>query len=225
MRRNDSGELLDKNGLTEREFLAAYRADRYPRPSVTADIMLLSETPDGVETLLIRRGGHPYLGCWALPGGFAGPSERVEQAAARELEEETHVADLPLYPLMLCSAPGRDPRGWTISQAYLALVRRAELPVQAGDDAAEACWFSLARTGVLPDVTLSLLNGAGLSLTARLHAAARRMPFGDDWDISVTNPGGVAFDHAAILLRGLLAYEARMRRLPRRALPGHRTRL
>ena len=77
MRRNDSGELLDKNGLTEREFLAAYRADRYPRPSVTADIMLLSETPDGVETLLIRRGGHPYLGCWALPGGFAGPSERV----------------------------------------------------------------------------------------------------------------------------------------------------
>ena len=147
MRRNDSGELLDKNGLTEREFLAAYRADRYPRPSVTADIMLLSETADGVETLLIRRGGHPYLGCWALPGGFADPSERVEQAAARELEEETHVADLPLYPLMLCSAPGRDPRGWTISQAYLALVRRAELPVQADDDAAEACWFSLARAG------------------------------------------------------------------------------
>ena len=135
------------------------------------------------------------------------------------------MADLPLYPLMLCSAPGRDPRGWTISQAYLALVRRAELPVQAGDDAAEACWFSLARTGALPDVTLSLLNGAGLSLTARLHAAARRTPFGDDWDITVTNPGGIAFDHAAILLRGLLAYEARMRRLPRRALPGHRTRL
>ena len=87
------------------------------------------------------------------------------------------------------------------------------------DDADDPTRFAL------PDVTLSLLNGAGLSLTARLHAAVRRTPFGDDWDITVTNQGGIAFDHAAILLRGLLAYEARMRRLPRRALPGHRTRL
>lgn len=205
-------ELRDKEGRTEQEFLQAYRADRYPRPSVTADIMLLSETAAGVEVLLVRRGGHPFLGCWALPGGFAGPQESVDEAAARELQEETHVSGLPLFPLMLCSRPGRDPRAWTISQAYLALVGPGNLSsVRADDDAADARWFSLTRTGALPDVTLTLAAEGVAPLMARLHAVPHDTPFGSAWAIDVTEPGGIAFDHAAILLRGLLAYEARNR--------------
>ncbi len=88
-------ELRDKNGLTEREYLAQYRADKYPRPSVTVDVCIFSRAADGaLRTLLIRRGGHPFLGWWALPGGFAQPGERVEEAAARELEEETNLSGL-----------------------------------------------------------------------------------------------------------------------------------
>lgn len=205
-------ELRDKEGRTEEEFLRTCRADRYPRPSVTADIMLLSETVAGVEVLLVRRGGHPFLGCWALPGGFAGPQESVDEAAARELQEETHVSGLPLFPLMLCSRPGRDPRAWTISQAYLALVGPGNLSsVRADDDAADARWFSLTRTGALPDVTLTLAAEGVAPLMARLHAVPHDTPFGSAWAIDVTEPGGIAFDHAAILLRGLLAYEARNR--------------
>lgn len=205
-------ELRDKQGRTEEEFLRTYRADRYPRPSVTADIMLLSETVAGVEVLLVRRGGHPFLGCWALPGGFAGPQESVDEAAARELQEETHVSGLPLFPLMLCSRPGRDPRAWTISQAYLALVGPGNLSsVRADDDAADARWFSLTRTGALPDVTLTLAAEGVAPLMTRLHAVPHDTPFGSAWAIDVTEPGGIAFDHAAILLRGLLAYEARNR--------------
>ena len=90
-------ELRDKNGLTEREYLAQYRADKYPRPSVTVDVCIFSRAADGsLRTLLIRRGGHPFLGWWALPGGFAQPGERVEEAAARELEEETNLCGLTL---------------------------------------------------------------------------------------------------------------------------------
>lgn len=174
--------------------------------------MLLSETVAGVEVLLVRRGGHPFLGCWALPGGFAGPQESVDEAAARELQEETHVSGLPLFPLMLCSRPGRDPRAWTISQAYLALVGPGNLSsVRADDDAADARWFSLTRTGALPDVTLTLAAEGVAPLAPRLHAVPHDTPFGRTWAIDVTEPGGIAFDHAAILLRGLLAYEARNR--------------
>lgn len=198
-------EVRDRNGLTEREFLQRYRADKYPRPSMTADIVLLSPAGEGVEALLIRRGGHPFLGCWALPGGFVGPQESVDAAAARELAEETHVAGLPLRPLVLSSAPGRDPRTWTISMAYLAVADRQSLPVRAGDDAAEARWFRISCAGTLPDIRLSLTCDDFL-LTAALRAELTDAPCGRLYDIRVESAEGLAFDHAAILLRALFEW-------------------
>lgn len=205
-------ELRDKHGLTEQEFLKNYRADKYPRPSMTADIVLLSPAKEGVEALLIRRGGHPFLGCWALPGGFVSPKESVDAAAARELEEETHVSGLPLRPLVLSSAPGRDPRAWTISEAYLAVTDRQSLPVQAGDDAADARWFRLSRAGTLPNVQLTLACG-DIQLVAELRAEVYDAPCGRIYNISVINAGDIAFDHAAIVLRGLFEWEALQRRV------------
>ena len=87
-------ELRDKNGLTEQEFLASYHAGDFPRPSVTADIMIFSRDERGLKVLLVRRGGHPCLGQWALPGGFVEPNETIGHAAARELEEETGLTGL-----------------------------------------------------------------------------------------------------------------------------------
>ena len=151
-------EVRDRNGLTEREFLEQYRDKRYPAPYLTADVVLLSK--DG-RVLLIRRKGHPYLGCWALPGGFVNPDESAETAALRELFEETCVAltEADIHEIGLFSEPGRDPRGWVVSDAYLALVDRDRIAFSAADDAADARWIPITRDGdgiALPEgVTLA----------------------------------------------------------------------
>ncbi len=138
-------ELRDQNGMTEREFLEAYAKKNYPRPYLTADIVLLSEGKDSV--LLVRRKGHPFLGKWALPGGFANAGESVRDTALRELREETGIAALSAADVVevgLFSEPGRDPRGWVVSGAYAAKVRRADMAPRAGDDAADAQWFNIS---------------------------------------------------------------------------------
>jgi len=145
-------ELRDKRGLTEAEAIERYRAKNYPKPALTADIAVFARGEAGVRLLMIRRGGHPFLGCWALPGGFADAGETIEQTAARELQEETGLAGLPLRLVGVYSAPGRDPRGWTVSAAYAVCVEAGQLHAVAGDDAAEAGWFDV-RNGavVLPE--------------------------------------------------------------------------
>ena len=140
-------EKRDQNGLTEREYLAAYRDKHYPAPYLTADVVLLSE---GRDVLLIRRKGHPYLGCWALPGGFVNPDESAAEGALRELKEETNVTGFTvddIYEIGLFSKPGRDPRGWVVSDAFLAPVKRGEIAFKAADDAADAAWITVTRDG------------------------------------------------------------------------------
>lgn len=134
--------LRDKRGLTEAEAIAEFRKHNYPKPALTADVAIFQQTrSDGLKLLLIRRGGHPCLGCWALPGGFAEQGETIEQTAARELEEETGVTGLDLHLVGIYSAPGRDPRGWTVSAAYAVVVDEGACRAVAGDDAAETGWF------------------------------------------------------------------------------------
>ena len=138
-------EAKDANGRTLAEFLAAYDPGRYPRPSLTADIVIFRIHDDDrdPDVLLIRRKGHPYIGCLALPGGFAEKGETIETTAARELEEETGVTGLEMKLVGIYSKPGRDPRGWTVSAAYTAVVKDGEIRPVAGDDAREVCWASV----------------------------------------------------------------------------------
>ena len=91
MRKNEEGKLVDENGLTEEEFLSQYQPRDYERPSVTVDMLIFAVDKSGENKrlLLIKRKNHPYLGCWALPGGFVEMKESLREAAARELEEET----------------------------------------------------------------------------------------------------------------------------------------
>ena len=139
-------ELRDARGLTEAEAIARYRSRNYPKPALTADIVVFSRDEEKWKVLLIRRKGHPFLGKLAFPGGFANENEPVEQTAARELEEETGVSGLEMRLIDVFSAPGRDPRGWTVSAAFLAVTDQP-LAVQAGDDAAEAFWLALEEIG------------------------------------------------------------------------------
>ena len=147
-------EWRDGAALSEAEFLAAYRVEDYPRPSVACDMVVFTvgqtqadsyrQLPEQqLQVLLIQRGGHPFLGDWALPGGFVRPGETVGQTAARELREETGLERVYLEQLGVFSDPGRDPRAWVMSCAHMALVRRDQVAPRPGDDARQAAWFSL----------------------------------------------------------------------------------
>ncbi|MBQ6621614.1 MAG: NUDIX hydrolase [Mogibacterium sp.] len=153
-RTGTSGGRRDRNGLTEAEAIAVYRTKNYPKPALTANIVVLCRQDGELRLLMIRRGGHPYLGCWALPGGFADEGETIEKTAARELEEETGIRGLSLRLTGIYSAPGRDPRGWTVSAAYAVWLPDGALEAAAGDDAAEAQWIPVRLEGdeVIPEL-------------------------------------------------------------------------
>lgn len=95
------------------------------------------------EILLVKRGGHPYIGQWALPGGFANKNEPIEKTASRELKEETGIEGVSMKLVGVYSQPGRDPRGWVVSTAFYADVDKNLIHPKAGDDAKEAKWFTI----------------------------------------------------------------------------------
>jgi 8-oxo-dGTP diphosphatase len=116
----------------------------YPRPSVTADCVVFGVTFESggpaLRVLLIERGAAPFRGALALPGGFVRIDETVDDAARRELREETGLADVYLEQLYTFGALDRDPRGRVVSVAYYALVNLADHRVQSGTDASAARW-------------------------------------------------------------------------------------
>ncbi len=114
---------------------------RLPGAYLTANIVIFTIRGERLEILLIERGGAPFQGCWALPGGFVEHDEDVDEAARRELEEETGVKGLSLEQLHTFGAPNRDPRGRVVTIAYYTLVPAGRLSPRAGDDAARAQWF------------------------------------------------------------------------------------
>ena len=115
----------------------------YPRPAATADIIVIHQTTVP-QVLLIQRKNPPYQNMWALPGGFLDQNETFEQAAERELKEETGLSMLHLKQFKTFSAPNRDPRGWTISTVFYAHIENIEhLRIKAGDDAKITRWFNL----------------------------------------------------------------------------------
>lgn len=134
-------EIRDAKGLTEAEFLEIYKSKNYKRPYLTADVIVFDKDN---RILLIRRKGHPFIGRYAFPGGFAEENENIEQSARRELLEETGVTDADVVPVGLYSEPGRDPRGWVVSQLFYAQLK-TDVKVAAGDDAADAKWFKIVR--------------------------------------------------------------------------------
>lgn len=112
---------------------------KYPRPAVTADCVVITSEEEP-RVLLIERGEEPFKGCWAIPGGFLNMDETTEQCAIRELEEETGLKIDKANQIGAYCKVDRDPRGRTISVAYLAIVERP-LEVSGQDDAAKANWF------------------------------------------------------------------------------------
>ncbi|MFA7693443.1 MAG: NUDIX hydrolase [Candidatus Hydrogenedentes bacterium] len=117
---------------------------RYPRPMVTVDAVVFSELKQEQQIALIRRKNDPFAGSWALPGGFLDMDESLDAAVARELKEETGLVDIPLRQFHSFGDLGRDPRGRSISVAYLGFLA-APAPLCAADDACDAAWFPVDK--------------------------------------------------------------------------------
>jgi 8-oxo-dGTP diphosphatase len=193
----------------------------YPRPSLTADVVVIAlgrERPSTMgprarnprlRVLLIKRGGEPFAGAWALPGGFVEPTETVAQAAARELEEETALRDVRLVELGCFSRPGRDPRGWVVTVAHLGLVSTDQLvDARAGDDAADAAWLDLI-----------IEPGGGFRLEHRGTLLHRGGAIGEEPPSSHPTAGGLAFDHGDILASAVERLRDRVGELAFELLP------
>jgi 8-oxo-dGTP diphosphatase len=113
----------------------------YPRPMVTVDAVVFARQQARRVVLLVERGRNPFAGSWALPGGFVEMEETLETAVARELAEETGVTGVVLRQFHTFGDPGRDPRGRSISVAFVGETNAALHAPRGGDDAAAARWF------------------------------------------------------------------------------------
>lgn len=140
---------------------------RYPHPAVATDCVIFGFDGVKLKVLLVERGGEPYKGMWAFPGGFLRMDETAEQGALRELKEETDLSPYYIEQFHCFSDPHRDPRERVLSIAFLALVKIAE--VKGGDDAAQAEWFSMDEIPQLAFDHDHILRMALDKLRERIH--------------------------------------------------------
>ena len=117
----------------------------WPRPMFSVDAVVFGFFYGKAKLLLIKRGREPFKGKWALPGGFVGIDEELEDAVARELAEETGLKDVRLEQMRTFGKCGRDPRGRQITIAFMGIAQKGLKRIKAGDDAAEARWFDIEK--------------------------------------------------------------------------------
>lgn len=147
---------------------------QYPRAALTVDCVVFGFDSAGLKVLLIQRALEPFQGKWALPGGFVHVGESLDEAARRELTEETGLENVFLEQLYTFGAVNRDPREHVVSVAYYALVKLSDHRAQAATDAADARWFPIAE---LPALAFDHADIFALAL-ARLRGKVRYQPIG-----------------------------------------------
>lgn len=219
---------LNSHGKNEKQFLQEYNGTAYQNPSVTVDLVLFTLAREeeinnkrlanqGLQVLLVERGNHPYLGELALPGGFVENSESIDEAAYRELKEETNVDNVYMEQLFTWGDVNRDPRKRVISISYLALGDAAKLNVAAGDDASEASWYGI-RDQIIKEEKVKTEHGyiqnifINIELTnekARTTASLikTKIVSGNftkyEYTIIDSDKDHIAFDHVKILFYSL----------------------
>lgn len=155
-----------KMHLTDEARAHHYDPSKYERPSVAVDVVMMTLHQKDLQILLVKRRSWPFEGMWAIPGGFVDIDESLEDAAKRELHEETSVQDVYIEQLYTFGNPGRDPRTRVITVVYFALLDAEQLRIKAADDAADVGWFSVYELpplafdhGDILDYTLNRLRG------------------------------------------------------------------
>jgi 8-oxo-dGTP diphosphatase len=146
----------------------------YPRAALTVDVVVFALDDDDLKVMLIERDVPPFAGEWALPGGFVRVDETLDDAARRELEEETGLRDIFVEQLYTVGTIDRDPRERVVTVAYYSLVNLAGHDVQASTDARNAAWFPVSELPKLAFDHQKILNLAH----ERLRAKVRYQPIG-----------------------------------------------
>lgn len=220
--------------IKNNDFLETYDINQYDRPSIAADIAVFSIGSKIVEgtdyrklptktlrMLLIRRAEQPFQGEWALPGGFMKKGETIQEAARRELKEETGTDKAYLELCDVFSDSGRDPRGWIISQSFIAVLNENDLAnghLEASGDAGEAKWFDITvrktadkkqeQDNVVTcendyELLLQDSDASDANEAVRLWAVIREhIEYRDYHEIvtyDIMDSQGIAFDHAKII--------------------------
>ena len=219
-------KMMNKQGLTEEQFLATYDASKYERPSVTVDMLIFTMTEKETKNyrklpqkilrlLMIKRGDHPYMGQWALPGGFVKMDENLDEAAIRELKEETNIDHIYMEQLYTWGDVDRDLRTRVISTSYMSLVDNSALDIRASDDADDAKWFTFSyklyqeqKTVTAKGYILQRLFKLNLSNEEDdLYAIVKIVKIVEGkvtkTEREVLESNGIAFDHAKIIAYGI----------------------
>ncbi len=214
--------------MDEKAFLQNYNISDFDRPSIATDIAVFSiiredeenyrkESESFLKLLMIKRNEFPFKDSWALPGGFLKRNELPSNAALRELKEETGVGNAFLRTLDVFAEPERDPRGWIVSQAFLALIDSTDISLSAGSDAKTADWFSLKvsledeKTKKSKDrldkefiYKMTLKGNDGTCLSSKIIKKSHFENFHETDEYTVLEQDGFAFDHALIILKAYL---------------------
>ena len=146
----------------------------FERPALTVDIVVFALDEDGLQVMLIERDLEPFQGCWAIPGGFVRVDETLDEAARRELQEETGLRDIYLEQLYTFGGLGRDPRERVVTVTYYALVNLQGHDVKASTDARNAAWFTIDE---LPELAFDHETIVDAALE-RLRGKVRYQPIG-----------------------------------------------
>lgn len=212
--------MKKQDKFSEKSFLDKYNLETYARPSVAADMAVFTIIDSKADNyrklsqkqfsvLLIKRGEYPCKNMWALPGGFVRPGETVEQTAYRELQEEAGITNVCLTQLHVFSEPQRDPRGWIISCAFMALADSQRFKLKSSSDAIDVKWFTMKYESITSDTVrnngrnarknlyrLSLYNEED-NLSAVIETESSRKQ--NEAEYRIINTNGIAFDHAKII--------------------------
>lgn len=215
--------------IEEQEYLKNYDIARYDRPSVAVDMAIFTisdnsnddanyrKLPDKkLKILMIKRGMPPYKDMWALPGGFCKKGETVYEAASRELMEETGTGRAYLRLCDVFSENGRDPRGWIISHAFMALINNKTVNVKAGGDAWEALWFDveLKKSGMGQYGDRKSINGTietysayelklthnEINLRCKIEEKRLYKDYHESVEYKAVESEGIGFDHGKIIM-------------------------
>lgn len=194
----------------EREYLQSYDPNEFERPSVAVDTVIFSVDSElnnqnyrklekqKLTVLLVKRGSHPYWGCWSLPGGFVGPDETLAQTANRIINSKTRLSNLYIEQLYTFSQPGRDPRMRVISCAYMALIDRRAFEFKETE---ALKWFELEVSARDDKLTL-IAEGERLEIDIKKEEQQNGLMTSYKY---AARPGSaLAFDHADIILEALL---------------------